>query len=131
MTKTLYLAALAALLAGCSSPPEPRPVEWDQPAEQINNNFPQWTENNLVIPAAVVSGHWSYYIANFSPENIYSTEVWYAVAHSSEVTVSAWNGENYFIARDWLRKHGYKGLVTFRKKTNCLTCTSTEIFFYH
>ncbi|EBI7047150.1 hypothetical protein VSW90_004389 [Salmonella enterica] len=131
MTKILYLAALAALVTGCSSPPEPQPVEWNQPAEQINNNFPQWTENNVVIPAPVVTGRWSYYIANFSPDNIYTMEVWYAVAHSSEVTVSSPDSKHYFIAKDWLRNHGYKGLVTFQPKINCLTCASTEIFFYH
>ncbi|MEZ2576331.1 cag pathogenicity island Cag12 family protein [Buttiauxella ferragutiae] len=130
MRNMLCLSVLVALLAGCSSAPEPVPVEWDKPADSMNGTLPQWTENNAVIPASMVTGHWSQHIASFNPENIFTPAVSYAVAHSSQVTVSAPDSERYFTAKTWLRQGGYKGLIEFSPKDNCFNCNTTEIFFY-
>lgn len=130
MTKILYLAALAALLAGCASPPEPLPVKWDKPAEQMNTGLPEWEANGAVIPSPLITGHWSQHIASFNSGNIFAPAVWYAVAHSSQAVVSAPDSESYFTAKSWLRAGGYKGLIEFRPKRSCLSCHTTEIFFY-
>lgn len=130
LRKFLCLSALAALLAGCSSPPEPIPVEWDKPAVNMNTGLPRWQPNNAVIPAPVVTGHWMEHITGFNPDNVFSPSVWYAVAHSSQAAVSAPGSESYFTAKSWLRNAGYKGVITFIPKNNCLSCQSTEIFFY-
>ena len=130
MTKILCFAALAALLAGCSSPPEPIAVEWNKPAVSMNPDLAQWEPNGAVIPAPVVTGHWSQHIASFNPNNIFTPAVWYAVAHSSLTVISAPDSESYFTAKTWLRAGGYKGLIQFRPKGSCLNCHTTEIFFY-
>lgn len=130
MTKILYLAALAALLAGCSSPPEPVHVEWDTPAQQMNTGLPHWEPNNAVIPSPVVTGHWSQHIARFNPDMLFTPAVWYAVAHSSQAIVSAPDSERYFAAKAWLRNGGYKGIIQFRPQSNCFNCNNTQIFFY-
>lgn len=130
MIKILYLTALATLLIGCSSPPEPLPVEWDKPAAQINTGLPRWSPNNVIIPSPAVTGQWSQHIPHFNPDNIFTPAVWYAAAHSSEAIVSAPNSESYFMAKTWLRHGGYTGLVAFRPKSDCLNCNNTEIFFY-
>ena len=130
MVKILCFATLAALLAGCSSPPEPAPVEWDKPAVQLNTDLPKWEPNGAVIPSPVITGHWSQHIASFNPNNIFTPAVWYAVAHSSQAAISAPDSASYFTAKSWLRAGGYKGLIEFRPKGNSLNFRTTEIFFY-
>lgn len=126
----LCVTAAAVLLSGCASPPEPAPVNWEQPAQAVTTTLPQWAPNGVIIPSPVTQGHWSAYVARFRPGEVYTAAQWYAVAHSSQAVVSAPDGAAYFAAKSWLRQGGYRGVVTFRPQTGCLTCNTTDIFFY-
>lgn len=130
MRNLCCFVAMATLLAGCSSPPEPLPVEWDKPAVQMNTGLPRWEPDDVVIPSPVVTGHWSQHIARFDPGDMFAPEIWYAVAHSSRVVVSAPDSQRYFMAKAWLRDGGYKGVTEYRQQGRCFTCNTTEIFFY-
>lgn len=126
------LVALSALLvlAGCSSPPEPAAVEWDKPLSPTNGTLPLWQENAVVTPSPVVSGQWSRVIMDFQDDGrVWTPDVWYAVAHSPRVAVSAPDATAFFAAKAWLRQHGAQGLISYRPKTHCLTCNTTDIYF--
>lgn len=124
------LTVAAVLLAACSSPPEPAAVDWEQPAAAVTTTLPQWEPNTVIIPSPVTAGSWSQYLGRFEPGGIYSAAQWYAVAHASQAVVSAPDSPRYFEAKAWLRAGGYHGLIEFRPRTGCLTCNTTEIFFY-
>lgn len=130
LCKPLSIIVLTAIISGCSSPPPPVPVDWAKPATSMNESIPQWQDNNVIIPAKTVTGKWSQYIPAFNKDNIFSTDIYYAVAHSSRIIISAQTGTSFFSAKQWLREHGAKGLIEFRSKTKCLTCSTTEIYFY-
>ncbi|EJM3421877.1 Cag pathogenicity island protein Cag12 [Salmonella enterica] len=127
MTKKLLITALVVMISGCSSPPEPLPVRWDKPAQQINTTLQQWNPNNAVIASNMVNGHWSQYIASFSPDRIYSPAVWFAIAHSPEIVIVTNSGASYFNAKSWLQSNGSKALISFQ---NCFTCSRTDIYLY-
>ncbi|WP_437749961.1 hypothetical protein ACRYSL_22580 (plasmid) [Enterobacter mori] len=124
------LTVAAVLLAACSSPPEPAAVDWEQPAATVTTTLPQWEPNTVIIPSPVTEGSWSQYLGHFEAGGIYSATQWYAVAHASQAVVSAPDSQRYFEAKAWLRAGGYHGLIEFRPRTGCLTCSTTEIFFY-
>ncbi|WP_072051756.1 cag pathogenicity island Cag12 family protein [Raoultella terrigena] len=123
-----YLAAAAVLLSGCSSPPEPLPVEWNKTATVMNTDLNEWQPNNSIIPSPAVNGHWSKKIANFNTSNIFTPAIWYAVAHSSKAVISSPDSQGYFSAKAWLRNGGYKGLIKYTSKINCFNCTTTDIY---
>lgn len=131
MMKMIRIALLAAIATGCSSPPPPVPVEWDKPAEQLNASLPLWNDDNVVVPSPAVNGTWSSSVStqNFD-DTVWSPAVFYAIAHSTHIVVSAQSGADFFNAKNWLRQNGAKGLIEFRNKTKCLTCYTTEIYFY-
>ncbi|WP_230472633.1 cag pathogenicity island Cag12 family protein [Gibbsiella quercinecans] len=130
IVEILYAVAALVMLSGCASPPEPVQPEWNTPGAAVNATLPQWSENRIVVPSADVDGHWSTYIV-FSPEAIYPPGVWYAVAHSEKIVINTPDGTSYFRAKSWLRKHGYRAVVTYQPKaTDCLACHATEIYFY-
>ncbi|EAY7303712.1 hypothetical protein AB295_22215 [Salmonella enterica] len=128
MTKKLFITVLTVLVAGCSSPPEPLPLEWDKPAQQVNTRLPRWEPDNTVIASPVVTGHWSYIISNFDKNYNYPVYIWFMVAHSSHFVISASDAQSYFETKEWLRTNGAKGIITFQKNTDCLTCQSIRIY---
>ena len=130
ISETLVISVLLVMVTGCSSPPEPAQPKWNKPGTDINTVLPQWSENNDVLTSPGVDDRWSVNIT-FNPDAIYPAGIWYAVAHSQRVVVSAPDGEHYFRAKAWLRKHGYSGVVSFRSTGNkCLTCSTTYTAFY-
>ncbi|HBN6694871.1 TPA: hypothetical protein LZQ48_004013 [Escherichia coli] len=112
--KSLILAMF--LLTGCSSPPEPTPVEWENPPQKMNTQSPHWKENNTVVPTKDVTEHWSRQISRFNPTTPYVPDVFYTVTHSVKFVVFASNGTEYFKAKDWLIKHGANGTINYRHK---------------
>jgi len=113
------------LIGGCSSPPEPTPVEWEEPPAQMNSAFPHWAENDVIVPAPA-SGHWSHSITGFTPSYVYPPETFYAVAHASQIVVTTSSGQQFFQAKNWLRKHGAKGVIAYHPN-RCLFCSGTVI----
>lgn len=120
---------LVLLLAGCSSPPPPPPVEWDKPAAPMNGTLPQWSDNNVTVTAPAVTGRWSTVLYAFNgSETVYTPEVYYAVAHSPRIVVATPGGASFFTAKNWLRKHGAKGVIQYQPKIHCLTCNETDVY---
>lgn len=117
----------ALLLAGCSSPPEPVPVEWDKlPAQMNTTPPPQIKETNNVIKVSNVSERWSRHILQFTPNTPYQPTVYYAVAHSTKFIVFASSGSEYFKAKNWLIHNGASGVITYKFKSR--NNKGTEIF---
>ncbi|MFN3071319.1 MULTISPECIES: TcpQ domain-containing protein [Serratia] len=129
--KLIKLILVSGLLAGCSSPPPPTPVDWGKKPTAMNGTLPEWKENFVVNPAPYVEGKWSRVIRNFSEDTPYGIDVYYAVAHSSFVKVSASNTNSFFNAKLWLQVHGAKGVIQFEKNKSCITCNDTDIFLFN
>ncbi|CPR18969.1 hypothetical protein JMY81_18585 [Brenneria goodwinii] len=130
IVEILYAGAALVMLSGCASPPEPVQPAWDTSGAAVNATLPQWSENRIIVSSPDVDGRWSTSIV-FSPEAIYPAGVWYAVAHSKQVVVNTPDGASYFRAKSWLRKHGYRAVVTYQPKaTDRLASHSTVIYFY-
>ncbi|EKT0033581.1 Cag pathogenicity island protein Cag12 [Salmonella enterica] len=130
MIKVAKLALLAALITGCSSPPPPVPVEWDEPARPLNSRIPQWNDNNVIVPSPVISGQWSSSISAYNFEDsIWTPAVFYAIAHSSRIVVTSQTGGSFFDAKNWLRRNGARGIIEYQPVFKCLTCRETTIYF--
>ncbi|ENQ8930918.1 Cag pathogenicity island protein Cag12 [Salmonella enterica] len=115
-------------LSGCSSPPPPTPIEWDK-TQSLNTGIPEWHENNLIIPSDTVSGRWMKILNNFKgDEGNYDISVYYAIAHSPVIVVHT-SGGAFFKTKEWLRKHGAKGVIQYHPVTDCMLCTNTSIYF--
>lgn len=129
MKRFNLIPLVGLLLAGCSSPPEPAAVEWDKPTTAVNAAFPDWHENNVVVPSRVISGQWARKLTDWQGDaQNYPADVWYAVAHSTRIVVVSPAAAEFFSARDWLTRHGATGVIAWQQKLNCLTCT-TDLYF--
>ena len=130
MIKKLKVIMLAAIVTGCSSPPPPVPVEWDKAADPLNTSLPQWSDNNVIVPSPTVNGKWT---SSISAQSFYDTiwtpAVFYAVAQSTRIVVTAQSGTDFFNAKNWLRQNGAKGVIEYQPVFNCLTCRETTIYF--
>lgn len=126
--KPLIALGVGLFLAGCSSAPQPVPVEWDKPFQFTNSVLPVWQESTAVTPSPVVSGHWVRVIRDFKEEEqSWPPDIWYAVVHSSAVAVSAPDATAFFSTKSWLRRHGASGVIAWQPKTTCLICHTTDI----
>ncbi|EPB1800227.1 cag pathogenicity island Cag12 family protein, partial [Escherichia coli] len=97
--------------------------------QSLNTGIPEWRENNLVIPSDTVSGRWMKILNNFKgDEGNYDISVYYAIAHSPVIVVHT-SGGAFFKAKEWLRKHGAKGVIQYHPVTDCMLCTNTSIYF--
>jgi hypothetical protein len=116
---------IALTLAGCSSPPEPPVVDWQQPATAVNTTAPDWHETTGVIQSPAVTGHWTKTIVFRDESQLWPPDVWYVVAHSPVVMISTPYTGEYFKAKAWLIKNGVTGLILYRDNKNCITCDTT------
>ena len=129
MLRKLTSLLLCSILAtACSSPPEPAAIDWDKPATQMNPDISRWYEKKAFTPSEQVTGRWSLVITNFTGDTgTYSTNAWYAIAHSSHIVIAASDASEYWKASDWLRQHGSTALLSYQQKI-CLLCTVTDIY---
>ncbi|MCV1269251.1 cag pathogenicity island Cag12 family protein, partial [Escherichia coli] len=90
----------------------------------------QWSDNNVIVPSPTVNGKWT---SSISAQSFYDTiwtpAVFYAVAHSTRIVVTAQSGTDFFNAKNWLRQNGAKGVIEYQPVFNCLTCRETTIYF--
>ncbi|EDX0372073.1 Cag pathogenicity island protein Cag12 [Salmonella enterica] len=129
MIKQIKVIILAAIVTGCSSPPSPVPVDWDKIAEPLNTRLPQWSDNNVIAPSPTVNGKWTSSISAQSfHDTIWSPSVFYTVAHSTRIVVTAQSGADFFNAKNWLCQNGAKGVIEYQPLFNCLTCRETTIY---
>ncbi|WP_369369462.1 cag pathogenicity island Cag12 family protein [Klebsiella pneumoniae] len=130
MTNKMTVIILAAIVTGCSSPPPPVPVAWDKAAEPLNTRLPQWRDNNVTVPSPTVNGKWTLSVSTHSfHDTTWTPAVFYAVAHSTRIVVTAQSGTDFFNAKNWLRQNGAKGVIEYQPVFNCLTCRETTIYF--
>ncbi|WP_289347319.1 cag pathogenicity island Cag12 family protein [Pantoea stewartii] len=121
---------LAFLAAACSSPPEPPQVNWQGYADVVNGHAIGWHASRGVIKSDNVMAKWSQSLHGFTPENrLYDDAVFYAVAHSDRVIIVASNGNDYFVAKRWLREHGATGVIEFQNRLDCFGIKNTDIYF--
>ncbi|HBM0248685.1 cag pathogenicity island Cag12 family protein [Salmonella sp. NW805] len=121
---------LAAIVTGCSSPQSPVPVDWDKIAEPLNTRLPQWSDNNVIVPSPTVNGKWTSSISAQSfHDTVWSSSVFYTIAHSTRIVVTAQSGADFFNAKNWLRQNGAKGVIEYQPLFNCLTCRETTVYF--
>lgn len=126
--KLVKLILVSGLLAGCSSPPSPTPVDWDKTPTAMNGTLPEWKENYVVNPAPNVDGKWSRVIKAFSDDKIYGVDVYYAVVHSSSIDIVTNDTDSFFKAKSWLRNFGARAVIRFKKNYDCITCSITNIY---
>lgn len=67
MMKVINMLLFSLVLSGCSSPPPPVPVEWDEPGQSVNTGLPKWRDNPIIIPSPIVIDKWllSIHIRNY------------------------------------------------------------------
>ena len=132
MMKVITMLLFSLVLSGCSSPPPPMPVEWDEPGQSVNTDLPQWRDNPVIIPSPVVKDKWllSIHARNFN-ETRWTAAVFYVVAHSARIVVTAPSGAEFFTAKDWLRQYGAKGVIEYQLVSGCLTSSDACIYFSH
>ncbi len=128
--KFLIIILTAGLLAGCSSPPEPAKTDWEAPSSGMNEEYPGWHSNNVIVHASHIrddnNGRWALSLRSFNPAKAYAPDVYYVAAHSLKASIKAPDSNSYFTAKQWLINSGYNGkLITFRYCGNC----ATEILF--
>ncbi|WP_282677413.1 cag pathogenicity island Cag12 family protein [Serratia marcescens] len=126
--KMVMMLVCLSVVAGCSSPPPPTPVDWDKTPTAMNGTLPEWRENYVVNPAPHVDGKWSRVIRSFSTDTPYGVDVYYAVVHSSFVMVTANNADDFFNAKSWLRTHGAKGVIRYQKSEFSWSGRNTDIY---
>ncbi|ASG76450.1 Cag pathogenicity island protein Cag12 [Salmonella enterica subsp. diarizonae] len=130
MINKIKAIMLVAIVTGCSSPPPPVPVDWDKAAEPLNTRLPQWSDNNVIVPSQTVNGKCiSSISAQSFHDTIWSPAVFYAVAHSTRIVVTAQSGTDFFNAKNWLRHNGAKGVIEYQPVFNCLPYRETTIYF--
>ncbi|EAS3781439.1 Cag pathogenicity island protein Cag12 [Salmonella enterica] len=94
-----------------------------------NTRLPQWSDNNVIVPSPTVNGKWTSSISAQSfHDTIWSPSVFYTVAHSTRIVVTAQSGADFFNAKNWLRQNGAKGVIEYQPLFNCLTCRETTIY---
>ncbi|EPC9116193.1 cag pathogenicity island Cag12 family protein [Escherichia coli] len=130
MIKHILVTVLVTLITGCSSPPPPVPVEWNKKPVSLNEKFPEWNPNRLIIKSPVINDKWTLSISSqdFNKED-WMPSVFYAIAHSTQITVATKSGADYFSAKNWLYHHGANGVIIYHPIINCLTCNETTIYF--
>lgn len=118
------------LLAACSSPPEPTPVDFEKgKSVVINNTLPTIpVSTQAVIRSETSEKAWTYSATFMWSETAYSPQFYYAIAHADYVVVKAPDAQTWFTVRDWLKNNGMRGVVYFQKKS-CFSCDSIEITF--
>ena len=109
MKKIVFSISTVVVLAleGCSSPPQPAAVDFDQKPEVVNVNLPRLVVTNEVIKSAQVNGPWSLTLADFQgDQRSYDTDFYYALAHADLIEVDTLNLGDAERTRQWLLQHG-------------------------
>jgi hypothetical protein len=72
----------------------------NKPLTPLNTSLPQWSDNNVIVPSPTVNGKWT---SSISAQSFYDTiwtpAVFYAVAHSTRIVVTAQSGTDFFNAK--------------------------------
>lgn len=119
MKRILLIAAL--MLSGCSSPPEPTPVEFDKTKEIIAPSLPYLHDFYGVIPSETDSKGWEYSKTFSKREDFRTPEFYYALAHADRIVVFTSNAGLWFQIRDSLKEQGARGVVQWIYQSSFLS----------
>lgn len=107
----------AVALSGCSSPPQPAAVDFDQKPEVVNTNLPRLVVTNEVIKSAQVNGPWSLTLADFQgDQRSYDTAFYYALAHADLIELDTHNLADAARTQQWLLQHGATAPIRANQK---------------
>lgn len=102
------------MLSGCSSPPEPTPVEFDKADEVITPSLPYLADFHGIIPSETNSKGWVYSKTFSQQEDFTTPEYYYALAHADRIVVFTDNAGNWFRFRDGLKRQGVRGVIEWQ-----------------
>ncbi|RMR11248.1 hypothetical protein ALP90_200174 [Pseudomonas amygdali pv. ulmi] len=114
----LFLTTAAAVaLSGCSSPPQPAAVDFDQKPEVVNTSLPRLVVTHEVIKSAQANGPWSLTLADFQGDRrSYDTAFYYALAHADLIELDTHNLADAARTRQWLLQHGATAPIQANQK---------------
>lgn len=119
MKKIVFCVSTVAVLAlgGCSSPPQPAAVDFDQKPEVVNTNLPRLVVTNEVIKSAQANGPWSLTLADFQgDQRSYDTAFYYALAHADLIELDTHNLTDAARTQQWLLQHGATAPIRTNQK---------------
>lgn len=109
MKKIFLIAGL--MLSGCSSPPEPTPIEFDKAKEIITPSLPYLPDFYGVIPSKTNGKGWEYSKVFTHKEDFRTPEYYYAMAHADRIVVFTNDAGLWFQIRDSLKLQGARGVI--------------------
>ncbi len=109
MKVMLIIVVLA--LAGCSSPPEPTPVEFGKVNEIVTPSLPYMADFHGVIPSETNGLGWTFSRTFLTREDFTTPEYYYALAHADRVIVYTSKADLWFQVRDGLKAQGARGVI--------------------
>lgn len=102
------------MLSGCSSPPEPTPVEFDKTDEAITPSLPYPADFHGIIPSETNGKGWWYSKTFLQREDFTTPEYYYALAHADRIIVFTDNAGSWFQFRDGLKRQGARGVIEWQ-----------------
>ena len=112
-----FTTVAVVALSGCSSPPQPAAVDFDQKPEVVNTSLPRLVVTNEVIKSAQANGPWSLTLADFQgDQRSYNTDFYYALAHADLIEVDTLNLGDAERTRQWLLQHGATAPIQAKRK---------------
>ncbi|MDT3268730.1 hypothetical protein QNL75_27115 [Pseudomonas amygdali pv. morsprunorum] len=119
MKKILFgvSAVVSLAMGGCSSPPQPAAVDFDQKPDAVNAALPRLVMTHEVIKSAQANGPWSLTLADFQgDQRSYDTAFYYALAHADLIELDTHNLADAERTRKWLIEHGATAPIQANRK---------------
>ncbi len=117
----VMLIIVVLVLAGCSSPPEPTPVEFGKVNEIVTPSLPYMADFHGVIPSETNGLGWTFKRTFSKREDFTTPEYYYALAHADRIVVFTSNAGLWFQIRDSLKEQGARGVVQWIYQSSFLS----------
>lgn len=116
--KIKILVILSLMLAGCSSPPEPTPVEFEKANIAINGTM-EVSVSKKIIPSSLSIGGWSHSFV-YTKDLMPTIDNYYAIAHADSAEIIINDEKEYVLIENWLIEKGLVVKPTKRVNRNNL-----------
>ena len=112
-----FTTVAVVALSGCSSPPQPAAVDFDQKPHVVNTSLPRLAVTNEVIKSAQANGPWSLTLADFQgDQRSYDTAFYYALAHADLIELDTHTLADAARTQQWLLQHGATAPIRANQK---------------